>query len=162
VKRHALLGVLAVGCGDRSVGYDALADVAGEYSVAIANGRNGCNLGGWDGPAATNVPLVVSQAAADVSATVGGGAAILLGLGYGTAEYRGRVVGRTLTLTIHGTASKTVGACAYTMKSVVRAIALRDFIEGTVSHETATNGASDCAAVACASEQRFNGNRPPR
>src|SRR5262245_57064299 len=38
------------------------ADVAGDYSISLTNGENGCDFANWmEGETATNVPVVITQ-----------------------------------------------------------------------------------------------------
>jgi hypothetical protein len=151
-------------CDDgKSVGFDEPANVAGKYSVTITGGKNGCNLDGWkEGDRHTDIPLMVTQTGADITASVGGLAAIVLGLSYGSADYVGGVVGNKLTVTLYGKHTRRTGECVHTMNSVVRAELVGDFLRGTISHEpSAGNGHPDCMAIKCSSEQHFNGSRPP-
>jgi hypothetical protein len=164
MRRLAVLALAAAACESiSSVGFDDNADVAGEYSVSISNGKNGCALESWqEGSTSSNIPVTIAQTGTSVTASVGGAAGLLLALGYGSAKYDGAVTGHRLEATLFGTASKRTGNCVYTMKSVIRADAQGDFLTGTVTHQPAPNGNPDCAAVTCMSQQSFNGNRPPR
>lgn len=148
---------------EHSLGHDDDADVAGEYTLALTTGRNGCAIDGFqEGGTATGIPLAVTQSGREVTATVGGGAAIGLALLYGSATYTGAVEGRRLQMTILGKTARRSGNCVYTMKTDVHAVARGDFLSGIVKHLPAHNGNSDCAAVACSTDQSFNGSRPPR
>lgn len=154
-----LLGclVLLAACG----GEDA--DVAGDYSIALTNRTNGCMFENWtEGDTATAIPVVITQDASAVTATVNGGAGVVLDLVLGSRVYTGSVDGDHLVLEIFGTRSLMMGGCTYTINSVIDAELSGDALTGRIDYRSATNGSPDCGALeGCLSFQEFNGTRPP-
>ncbi|HUH05205.1 MAG TPA: hypothetical protein VML75_24570 [Kofleriaceae bacterium] len=139
------------------------ADVAGNYSIALTNGANGCDFENWDeGATAQNIDLTVTQDGENASATVGGLAGAYLEVVLGSRVYQGTVDGDHLHLQIFGTPSATEGNCTWTVNSTVRAELDGDVLTGTIDYTKATNGNPDCAAFeGCVTRQNFNGTRPP-
>lgn len=146
------------GCGSEP------ADVAGDYSVAITNGQNGCNFNEWvEGESTANIPLVITQDGTQVSAEVQGIIGGLLGLWLGTNIFTGEVDGNSLQLTLYGTTSATAGNCTYTINSTMLAESDGDVLTGQLRYEAATNGNPDCGEIeGCVTLQSFNGVRPPQ
>ncbi len=147
----------ALGCSDP-------ADVAGDYSVALTNRENGCDFANWTvGDMSSNIPVTITQDGSSVSATVGGGGAVVLDLALGSHVYQGNVNGSHIKATIFGNRSATDGNCTYTYNSTFDADADGDFLTGEIRYTPATNGNPDCAAIeGCVNRQEFNGNRPPQ
>lgn len=139
------------------------ADVAGDYSIALTNGANGCAFENWEeGSTAQNIALTVTQDGESASATVGGLAGAYVELVLGSRVYQGTVDGDQLHLQIFGTPSATEGNCTWTVNSTVRAELDGDVLTGTIDYTKATNGNPDCAAFeGCVTRQNFNGTRPP-
>lgn len=162
--RCLLAAAVLAGCSSvDSVGFDETADVMGDFSIALTNAKNGCALDGWtEGSTTQNIPVTIAQTGTSVTATVGGGAGLVLNLAYGGAKYDGTVSGHHLEATLFGMNTRRSGNCVYTMKSVIRADLQGDFLTGTVSHQPAPNGNPDCRTVVCSSDQSFNGTRPPK
>lgn len=140
------------------------ADVAGNYSVAVTNGQNGCNFDNWtEGEATANIPVVVTQDGVEVSAEVQGIVGGFLGLWLGSNVYTGEIDGNSLQLTLYGDNSTTVGNCTYTINSTMVADFDNDVLRGQLRYQAATNGNPDCAALqGCVTIQEFNGARPPQ
>jgi hypothetical protein len=140
-------------------------DVAGEYSINLTNGENGCNFDNWTvGESTTNIPLTITQDGGHATATLGGAVAVYLDLALGSHVYSGSVDGSHLSLAIYGTRSATTGSCAYTVNSFVEADldVENDLLAGTVRYDAATNGSPDCGSIqGCSTRQSFNGLRPP-
>ncbi len=147
----------AFGCSDP-------ADVAGDYTVALTNRENGCNFDNWTvGNTSSNIPVTITQEGSSMSATVGGGAAVVLDLALGGHVYQGDVDGSHLTATIYGNRSATNGNCTFTYNSTFDADSDGDFLTGEIRYTPATNGNPDCATIeGCVNRQEFNGSRPPQ
>lgn len=154
-----LASLLIVACGS-----DDPADVAGDYSVAVTNRDNGCELAGWEeGATASNIPVTIVQDGSAATATVGGFSAILVTALLGGADFRGTVDGDELALERMGTVPGARQSCAYTFNGTIDATIDGDLVTGSITYRAATNGSPDCGALTgCASVQDFNGNRPPR
>jgi hypothetical protein len=152
-----LLGSLALSCGSD----DSPANVVGTYSINTTNGESTCSFEWAEGESATGVPVTFTQNGAAASATVGGVAAVALGLLVGTNQFDGSVQGRSLTLTAYGKIPRTSGNCTYTVNATIQATISGDTLEGTVTYAPAGNGNPDCDAVRCSAVQQFNGARPP-
>lgn len=146
-----------IGCSDP-------ADVAGDYTVALTNRENGCNFDNWTvGNTSSNIPVTITQAGTSMSATVGGGAALVLDLALGSHVYQGNVDGTHLNATIYGNNSTTSGNCTFTYNSTFDADSDGDFLTGEIRYTPATNGNPDCASIeGCVNRQEFNGSRPPQ
>jgi hypothetical protein len=161
--RHRLTAiVLGAACALALAGC-APADVAGNYTIALTNQQNGCNLSNWTAGASTSgVAFVITQSGANVTGQVQGltGAAIALWLGGDT--FTGTVSGASVDMTLFGTRSMTQGACSYTLNAHVRGNLSGDSLQGTVTYSASTNHAPDCGALeGCSSVQQFDGVRPP-
>ena len=90
-------------------------------------------------------------------------ATILLTSQLGGTELDGTVDGNQLALDREGTAEKERGACRYTIHATIDAALDGDALTGRIRYRALTNRSPDCGPlVACASDQRFNGTRPPR
>jgi hypothetical protein len=140
------------------------ADVAGSYSVAVTNGQNGCNFENWtEGETTANIPVVITQDDTKVTAEVQGIVGGLLGLWLGASVYTGDIDGDSLTLTLFGSNSTTLGNCTYTINSTMTADFDNDVLRGQIRYQSATNDNPDCAGIeGCVTVQDFNGNRPPQ
>jgi hypothetical protein len=155
-----LLACLCLGaCGD-----DEPANVAGTYTLNIANGQNGCNFSGFgSGVRGSNVSLAMVQDGRDVSGTVGGVAGNLLSALLGSNSFQGDVDESRVHMEIEGNRAGSEGNCAFTVNATLKAFADGDFLEGNIEYTRVDNGNSDCAALRnCVSVQSFNGARPPR
>lgn len=162
--RHCRTLLLALLCAAACGGDDDPADVSGNYSVALVNRQNGCNLAGWtEGATASDVPLTIAQDGATVTGTIGGVAQIFLVALLGGSDFSGEVDGDALALSHEGTRTFSNGNCAYTYNAVIEAELDGDILAGEIQYRAATNGGSDCGALTgCVSAQEFNANRPPR
>jgi hypothetical protein len=98
-----------------------------------------------------------------VTANVTGfGAAFGLDLLLGSHMFTGTVDGDHLDLKIMGTNAQQSGNCTFTYTGQIDATANGDTLSGRINYTPATNGNSDCAAIAgCVTYQEFNGSRPP-
>jgi hypothetical protein len=152
-----VLAAVLSGCGQP-------ADVAGNYSVAVTNGQNGCNFANWtEGETTANIPVVVTQDGTQVTAEVQGIIGGLLGLWLGSSVYTGDVDGDSLRLTLYGSNSTAIGNCTYTINSTMTADFENDVLRGQIRYQSATNDNPDCAEIeGCVTIQDFNGNRPPQ
>lgn len=154
-----LVAGVATGCGGD-------ADLAGNYTISLTNGANGCNLGNFTpGDTTTGVAVVITQTGSTVTATVNGVAALALAalLGAGKNVYTGSVSGDDMTVESIGTRANTSGNCTYTFNSKIHGTLDGDVLRGTIEYRAAGNGNSDCAQLAgCISVQDYNGTRPPQ
>ena len=152
-----LLGLSPLtGCG-------ADADVAGNYTVALTNRDNGCNLQNWTvGQSTTGIPVTIAQDSSAVTANVQAGAGLVLDAVLGDHVYTGDVDGNDIFLELHGTRAQQQGSCAFFFNSDIDASLSGDTLTGKIEYKAATNGAAECAALeGCVSFQDFNGTRPP-
>ena len=151
--------VVAAACGG-----DSDTNVEGEYTIALTNRDNGCELMNWVvGNQATNIPVVVVQAESEVTATVNGVAGGVLDLALGSRVYTGAVDGNDLLLELFGTRGQQRGNCSFTFNSNIDASISGDTLTGRIEYRAATNANPDCAALeGCVSFQEFNGTRPPQ
>ncbi len=154
----AVLGLVIAGCDSEP------ADVAGQYTISVTNGDNGCNFENWTvGEQSTGIPVNITQEEASVTAEVQGLTGILLDFLLGTNVYTGSVDGNSLELSIYGTNSASQGDCTYTVNSFLDAEVDGDVLTGEIRYQAATVDNPACAELAgCASIQNFNGTRPPQ
>jgi hypothetical protein len=138
-------------------------DATGDYTVSLTNRDNGCQLSNWNvGDTSSGIPLTIAQTDNAITATVGGGAGVALGLWLGDNHYTGEVSGSNLDLQLEGQNNMSQGTCDYHYISIIDGELHGDVIGGQVRYETVTDGSSDCGALeGCASIQDFNGTRPP-
>ena len=139
------------------------ANVAGDYTMALTNHDNGCNLGNWTvGDMFTGIPVTITQSGSDVTADVGGLARAALDAGLGGHVYNGNVDGNDVDLNLFGTRSLTQGNCTYTYNSEIAGALSTDTLSGEIHYTAATNNNPDCSTIqGCLSVQSFNGIRPP-
>jgi hypothetical protein len=139
------------------------ADIAGNYTVNVTNGENGCSLDGWTaGATTTAIPFVITQSDADATGSVEGLAGTYLDLVLGNHIFTGEVRGDQFEATLYGTRPTTRGMCTSTVNVDLFATLDGDFLEGTLTYSAQTNGAPDCAELeTCENIQSFNGTRPP-
>ena len=151
--------IIAAACGG-----DSDANVAGDFTIALTNRDNGCELENWVvGNQATNIPVVITQSGADVTATVNGAAGVVLDLALGARVYTGTVDGNDLLLELFGTRGQQRGNCSFTFNSNIDASISGDTLTGRIDYRAATNANPDCAPLeGCVSFQEFNGTRPPQ
>ncbi len=147
--------VAAVGC--------APADVAGNYTVNVTNGENGCAIDGWTvGETSSSIPLVVTQDDSTVQLDVQGATGGVLDLVIGGSLFNGEVSGNGVTASLIGTNSARQGGCNYTITIDLDANVNGDFIEGELAWRPVTNHHADCGILeTCQTLQSFNGSRPP-
>jgi len=155
-----VVSLAASGCG----GSDA--DVAGNYTIALTNGDNGCNLANFTtGNQTTGVSAVATQSGSQVTLTIGGLAAVALDglLGAGKNVFAGTVSGDSLGVDSIGTKSNTSGNCTYTYNAHILGTLDGDVLRGRIEYRAADNGNSDCTQVhGCLTFQDYNGTRPPQ
>ena len=154
----ALVVVAGVGCGE-----DDPANVAGNYTIAVTNGVNGCNFPDWTpGQTTPNIPVTVTQDGDAATATVSGLSGVFVEARLGSRTFNGKVGSSSMRLELFGTRSTTQGQCAFTVNGLLRADIDGDILQGSITYTTATNHAPDCGALEnCESVQAFNGTRPP-
>src|SRR4051812_30719550 len=157
MKSLVVLGLL-VGCSGDPV------DVEGTYTVGVTNRDNGCNFGNWTvGDMSSGITVQITQSAGAVNADVGGATGVILDLAFGSHTFSGSLDGNELDLTLPGTRAQTSGNCTYTYDGEILATTNGDLLTGRINYKPATNGHSECAAIAgCLTYQEFNGSRPPK
>jgi hypothetical protein len=139
------------------------ASVAGDYTVTVTNGNNGCNLPSWTAGTASSATVTLTQSKSDVTAVVGGVAGLALGIGLGGNSFTGKVTGSDLDLHLFGTRSSTSGNCTYTLNAAIRAVVSGNTLTGQIDYTSATNGNPDCSTIdKCDSFQDLSGTRMPR
>jgi hypothetical protein len=142
------------------------AEVAGNYTVALTNRDNGCNLGNFTpGQMSSGVAVTITQSGSKLTVTVEGLAGLsLVGLlGGGGNVYAGGVDGDGFSVESIGTKANTSGNCTYTFNSTISGTLSGDSLVGEIDYRAADNGNSDCTQVhGCLSYQDYNGTRPPR
>lgn len=140
------------------------ADVSGDYTIALTNRDNGCELENYvEGNSATNIAVSITQDGATASADVMGLAGGALDLALGGHVYEGEVDGNDLFLEIFGSRGQTRGNCTFTFNSEIDASISGDTLTGVINYKAATVGNPDCAELeGCVTFQEFNGTRPPQ
>jgi hypothetical protein len=156
--RHLLiLWICATACGG-----DEDANVAGDFTIAVTNRDNGCNLESWTTGASNSALVTLTQVMTDVTATVTGVPAIVLEAAIGGHVFAGKVSGNSLDLHLFGTRSKMSGNCTYTYNAEIHAVIDGDVLTGQIDYVAATNANPDCQGITnCRTFQDFNGTRPP-
>lgn len=141
------------------------ANVAGDYTVALTDGDNGCMLGGgfMKGTQASGIDVTITQSGSSATALVGGVAGSALTLTIGSNSLTGSVDGDQVTLTHAGTVPQTqVPMCEYTITAEIDGTLTNDALAGQVRYTAADNGGTGCPAIhGCVSTQDFSGSRPP-
>jgi hypothetical protein len=153
-----LTGLTALaGCSDDP------ADVAGEYTISVANRDNGCNVEGWDDNAtAANIAVTITQNGGSATAEVGGLTGNYLDFVLGDHIFTGAVDGNHLDLKLTGDNNFQSGTCDYHFDAVIDANIDGDVLTGEIRYEAVTDMAIDCEGITgCANVQEFNGTRPP-
>lgn len=140
------------------------ANIAGTYSVQITNGSNGCNLANYTvGNVTMDVGVTITQSGGSATATVTGTAGAYVQLVLGSDAFEGSVDGDDVDLQLDGTRAQTSGNCTYTYNAILTAALASNSLSGKIDYTPATNGNSDCAAIAgCITEQDFAGSRAPQ
>lgn len=151
----AAISSVGVGC--------APADVAGNYSVNVTNGANGCSLDNWmEGSTSSNIPLLVTQSDDQVQLDVQGLTGTYLDLVLGSSLFNGDVSGSQITAALIGSNTGRQGSCSYTVTVDLDARVDGDFIQGELTWRPVTNRHPDCGVLeTCRNTQQFNGSRPP-
>lgn len=152
----AALWLCVAACGSDDL------DAAGDYTVTVTDGLNGCNLPSWTSGAMSSATVTLTQSSNNVTAVVTGLAAIVLDLGLGGHSFTGKINGSTLELDLFGTRSNSSGNCTYTLNAKIRAVLQGDALTGQIDYTSATNGNPDCGGIAgCDSFQDIAGTRAP-
>lgn len=140
------------------------ANVEGNYTIAVTNRDNGCNLANWMvGNQATGIQVTMLQEGSNVTATIEGLVGGYVELALGARTFTGTIDGDELTLALIGTRAQSSGNCAFTYNATLLGTAAGDTLTGRIEYTAATNGNPDCAALAgCVTYQDFNGTRPPQ
>jgi hypothetical protein len=153
-----LTGLTALaGCSDDP------ADVAGEYTISVANRENGCNVATWDENAtASNIAVTITQNGGAATAEVGGITGNLLEYVLGDRVFVGTVDGNHLDLKLAGDNMFQSDLCVYHFDAVIDANIDGDVLTGEIRYEAVTNMSIDCEGITgCVNLQDFNGTRPP-
>src|SRR6185503_10847890 len=150
--RYLALLICVAACGTDD------ANVAGNYSLVVTNGDNGCNFMNWTSGDSVTASVAVTQDQNNVTATVMGIPAVLLEAAVGGHVFTGRISGDALILQLLGTRSNTTGNCTYTYNAELRATSSGDVLSGQINYVAATKGNPDCAGITnCRSFQDVNG-----
>ncbi len=137
-------------------------NVAGDYTVTVTDGNNGCNLPSWTTGATSSATVTLTQSQSNVTAVVGGVAGIALNLGLGSNSFTGKITSSDLDLHLFGTRSNTAGNCTYTLNAAIRAVVSGNTLTGQIDYTSATNGNPDCSTIdKCDSFQDLSGMRMP-
>lgn len=160
MRALALGLVIVAACGG-----DDTADVEGNYTVAVTNRDNGCNLQNWTvGDSTPNIAVQITQDGASVTATVMGVTGAFLNLGLGSMSFSGDIDGNHMNLDLFGSRPQMQASCTYTYNAKILGSVDGDVIEGRVEYRAAVTSPNnpDCESInGCLSFQEFNGTRPP-
>jgi hypothetical protein len=139
-------------------------DVSGDYTVALTNGANGCNIPSWSvGSVTSGVPLSITQDDVRLTAVVTGSVGLGLTAVTNSNTFSGTVDGNHLDLTLAGSMEIPLGLCRYTIDVTTQGDLEGDTLTGTVTYTPVTNMVPDCAPIQnCQSTQTFSGTRPPK
>lgn len=138
---------------------DAVA--AGDFTLTVINRDNTCNFASWNPGDAAAATATITQNRSDVTASVTGLGALLLEASVGGHVFTGQIDGGTLTLTLIGTRSATMGSCTFTYNGEIDARIRGDILTGQIHYRSATDRSPDCAAITdCLSTQDVTGARP--
>jgi hypothetical protein len=149
-----LLWLGAAACGSDDV------VAAGNYTVTVTDGNNGCSLPNWTIGATSTATVTLTQSDNNVTAVVGGVASIALDFGLGGHSFTGKIAGDDLNLNLFGTRSNTSGNCTYTINAGIHAVVSGNMLTGQIDYKSATNGNPDCSTIAnCDSFQDLSGTR---
>jgi hypothetical protein len=153
----AVVALVVAGCGDDP------ANVAGDYTVAVTSGANGCNLTNWqEGSSTSGIGVTITQDGGNATAIIEGFVGQYVMAALGSRTFTGTVDGTDLDLDLIGTNALTTGNCTYTYNALLDGGIDGDVIIGTITYTAATNDQTDCAPLeGCESIQDFNGTRPP-
>ena len=138
------------------------ANIAGDYTVSVANEENGCNVDTWDeNGTATNIGVSIDQNGESASATVTGATGNFLDFVLGEHVFVGTVDRSSFELKMTGTRGFESGNCNWTYDAVLDGTIDGDAIEGEIRYEAQTDMASDCTGITgCTNVQSFTGTRP--
>jgi hypothetical protein len=158
----AALAVLVAG-GMFAACSSSPSNIAGDYTVAVTNGSNGCNFPNYTvGNQNTGVAVTITQTGSNATAVVSGLSALALDAVLGSDSFTGTVDGDAADLTVQGTKSMTTGNCTYTYNGEIAATLDTNSLNGTLTYTGATNNSSDCGTIqGCVTTQDFAGSRPP-
>jgi len=161
MKGWILTALLVTGCGTDD------ANVAGNFTVALTNGPNGCNIANYTaGTMTSGITMTATQASSMLTITVTGlGAALALDalLGANKNVFTGTVSGTSIGVDSIGTKSNTMGNCTFTYNAHITGDLDGDVLRGRIEYRAADNGNSDCTSVhGCLTYQDYNGTRPPQ
>jgi hypothetical protein len=151
----SLLGAFALaGC--------APVNAAGNWSVNLTNGANGCSFANWTpGETTSALPVTITQSGSDVTAEVTGLSGGLVEAAFGGRRFVGNVSGDRIDARLTGRGG-IMGGCAYTLVGDLSASVSGDTMTGQVVWSYDANSSADCGAMAtCESVQAMNGSRPP-
>jgi hypothetical protein len=138
------------------------ANVAGNYTVTLTDGDNGCNLPSWTSGATSTATVTLTQGGNNVTANVTGVTGLALDVGLGSHSFTGKVNGSDLDLQLFGTRSNSSGNCTYTLNATIRATVSGSNLNGQIDYTSATNGNPDCSTIdKCDSFQDVSGSRAP-
>ncbi|MDP3274762.1 MAG: hypothetical protein Q8Q09_06160 [Deltaproteobacteria bacterium] len=157
--------LVCLGLASAGIAGCAPADVAGNYTGALTNGSNDCNLSNFTpGDTSSGITLNVTQSGANVSAEVTGLAALALAAFTGNnMPFVGSVSGTGFFVSRRGTNAMSRGTCAYTTAIDVSAQLNGNTLAGTVQYFYQTNNAADCRELStCRTTQNIAFVRPPR
>jgi hypothetical protein len=155
-----LVSSLVAACGS-----DDPANVEGNFTIAVTNRDNGCNLANWTvGDSSAGIPVQIAQEGENVTATVTGLTGTGLDIALGSHVFSGQIDGSDLNLDLFGTRPQMQNTCTYTYNAKIDGSVDGDAIMGRVEYRAATTTPQnpDCASIqGCLSFQEFNGTRPP-
>ncbi len=159
MRSTILLALVAavVGCsGSNDSGPPA--DVAGNYTLTVTDGQNGCNVENFTtNSTQSGIAVAITQSGSSVSATATSYSGLMLAFAAGNT-LNGTIDGEQAVLT--ASADRAQGGCAYTTSVTATFRFVDSQVQGSVLYQNAGNGSSDCGALQqCTSTQTFTGSR---
>lgn len=141
-----------------SDGGEPPAQVAGNYTLTITDGQNGCNVQDFTtNSSQTGTMVAITQSGTSVTATAMHTSGLVLAFGAGDT-ISGWIDGQEASLT--ASSPRTQGGCAYTTTATANITFKDSAMQGTILYTNAGNGSSDCGVLQqCTSTQTFTGSR---
>ena len=144
---------------------DEPVDVSGDYTLALANGANGCEFANWTvGDTATGVLVRLRQMSDNkFTAELTGIVRVFAELTIGSYIFAGDVTGASFDGTLAGTREimDPGETCKYRVNADIDGSLVRDNISGMITYRvTILVPAADCPPPSCTTVASFNGSRP--
>jgi hypothetical protein len=146
----------SVACSSSSEGPPA--QVAGDYTLTITDGQNGCNVLNFTTNATQSGTIVtIAQNGSALSATATHMSGLVLAFAAGD-KIGGMIEAEEASLA--SSANLTQGGCAYTLTATTNMTFHENQMQGTTLYTASGNGSPDCGPLQnCTTTQTFTGAR---